>query len=52
MEDSAVQADKQNNLKTAAESKAKMHVYCQAKWRHIKAVKESECEAHLCLIKN
>jgi len=29
MKDSAVQADKQNNLKTAAESKVKIHVYCQ-----------------------
>lgn len=29
MEDAAVQADKQNNLKTAAESKAKLPLYYQ-----------------------
>lgn len=31
MEDAAVQADKKNNLKTAAESKAKLHLYYQGK---------------------
>lgn len=31
MEDAAVQADKQNNLKTAAESKAKLQLYYQGR---------------------
>lgn len=42
----------ENNLKTAAESKGKPHLYCQAKWRQPKTVKERECEVLFCLIKH